>query len=581
MADFIRLENVSYSYHVHGAPGTPALSHIDLKIERGEWVALVGTNGSGKSTLAKLLNALLVPSSGKVTAAGLDTSNPANHTAIRTQVGMVFQRPQDQIVASTVEEEIAFGPGNLGLSVSEVRTRVEDALQATNLQGLRDRHPFLLSAGEAQRLALAGVLAMRPQCIIFDESTAMLDPGNREAVMQQAKDLHQQGITILMITHLMQEAARCQRVIVLHKGQIEFDGSPSVVFTHGADLVTIGLEKPPAMIGAERLRKFFPALPAGILTSEQLLRSLPVFTGKMQPKPSPLEQSTQAREQYAIIDIRDLSHTYQQNTPSAHPALDGVSIQVKCGSMHGLIGMSGCGKSTLLQHINALIRPQTGRVEVGGFDLNDNRLDTNALRRMVSLAFQQPEDQIFEPYVGDEIAYGPRNLGYEGKLADVVEAAMHAVGLDFESYRDRLTSELSGGERRKVALASILAIDAHILLLDEPLAGLDPQSRKQVIDLLHHMRHNGKTLLVSTHQYETIGTAFDAISLLLGGKDILHGSPNEVFTQFDILRSARVRPPLYARVGLELKLKGWPIQENISNQSTLETVLERMLRKGL
>ena len=205
----------------------------------------------------------------------------------------------------------------------------------------------------------------------------------------------------------------------------------------------------------------------------------------MQPKPSPLEQSTQAREQYAIIDIKDLSHTYQQNTPSAHPALDGVSIQVKCGSMHGLIGMSGCGKSTLLQHINALIRPQTGRVEVGGFDLNDNRLDTNALRRMVSLAFQQPEDQIFEPYVGDEIAYGPRNLGYEGKLADVVEAAMHAVGLDFESYRDRLTSELSGGERRKVALASILAIDAHILLLDEPLAGLDPQSRKQVIDLLH------------------------------------------------------------------------------------------------
>jgi len=246
--------------------------------------------------------------------------------------------------------------------------------------------------------------------------------------------------------------------------------------------------------------------------------------------------------------------------------------------LHSLIGMSGSGKSTLLQHLNALIRPQSGTVRVGAFDLSDQDLDTRALRRLVSLAFQQPEDQIFEQYVGDEIAYGPRNLGYQGKLASIVEEAMRAVGLDFIRYKDRLTSELSGGERRKVALASILAVRANILLLDEPLAGLDPQSRQQVIHLLKTLHQAGKTLIISTHQYEELGSTCNAISLLHQGKNILDGSPQFVFSQQEILSTADIMPPLHTRIARVLREKGWPIEQAITDQNGLVLALDRATR---
>jgi energy-coupling factor transport system ATP-binding protein len=576
MADFIRLESVTFSYPP--AQSNPALSRLSLHISQGEMAALIGTNGSGKSTLAKLLNALLLPASGKVISAGLDTTDPANHTAIRSRVGMVFQRPQDQIVASTVEEEIAFGPANLGLPPREVRERVEQALSVSNLQDLRERHPFFLSAGEAQRLALAGVLAMRPDCIIFDESTAMLDPANRAALMDQAIFLNQQGITILMITHLMDEAAQCGRVIVLHQGQLAMDGPPSTVFSRATELEALGLDQPIALKAADHLRKFFPAMGRNILSIDELINALPPYSGSSSAAneaPHAFNQPTSAQP---VIDVDKLSHTYPSGAGQSRPALDHLSLQVQEGHTHGLIGMSGSGKSTLLQHLNALIRPQSGHVKVGHFHLNDQDLDTRALRRMVALAFQQPEDQIFEHFVGDEIAYGPRNLGYTGKLADVVRKAMHAVGLNFDAYKDRLTSELSGGERRKVALASILAVRAQILLLDEPLAGLDPQSRRQVLRLLGTLHQSGKTLLISTHQYEELSASFNVISLLHQGKDILHGAPQHVFSQQEILDASGIMSPFHTLIARALRNQGWPIQPAIADQAALDAALDRVIQ---
>ena len=576
MADFIRLENVTFSYTP--AQSNPVLAHLNLTISQGEMVALIGTNGSGKSTLAKLLDALLLPTSGKVIAAGLDTADPANHTAIRSRVGMVFQRPQDQIVAPTVEEEIAFGPANLGLPLREVRERVEQALDQANLQDLRERHPFFLSAGEAQRLALAGVLAMHPICIIFDESTAMLDPANRAALMDQAIILNQQGITILMITHLMDEAAQCGRVIVLHQAHLAMDGPPSTVFSRASELEALGLDQPIALKAADHLRKFFPAMGRNILSIDELINALPPYKGSdsaVREAPHRFKPPISAQP---VIDVDKLSHTYPSGAGQSRPALDHLCLQVQEGHTHALIGMSGSGKSTLLQHLNALIRPQSGTVAVGPYHLNHPDLDTRALRRMVALAFQQPEDQIFEHYVGDEIAYGPRNLGHDGRLADVVREAMRAVGLDFDTYKDRLTSELSGGERRKVALASILAVRAHILLLDEPLAGLDPQSRRQVLHLLGTLHQSGKTLLISTHQYEELGASFNAISLLHQGKDILHGAPQNVFSQQEILDVSGIMPPFHTQIARALRNQGWPIQATIADQAALDAALDHAIR---
>ena len=577
MPDFIKLENVKFSYSKNEPAVRPALCNINLRIDKGELVALIGANGSGKSTLVKLLNALLLPDAGKVTAAGLDTQDSANHHQIRSRVGMVFQQPQDQIVATTVEEDVAFGPCNLGLPIRTVRSRVKNALRDAGLIGMRERPSFLLSAGETQRLALAGVLAMQPECIIFDETTAMLDPIGREVVLQKAKAMHQQGITIILITHLMQEASECERVIVLHEGQLMMDDSPAVVFSRTGELNSIGLDQPPVAKIATKLKRFFPTLPANILLLDELLQSLPRYHGQRIAISRPA-QTTTAKEN-PLVDVQDLSHTYLRNSPLAHEALRGLSIRIASGGIHGLIGPTGSGKSTLLQHINGLLRPQRGSVRVGEFHLNDKKLDVKSLRRKVALAFQQAEDQIFEQYVGDEVAYAPRNLGFEGKLADIVERAMQSVGLDFRSYKDRLTSTLSGGERRKVALASVLAVGAEILLLDEPLSGLDPLSSKELINRLKQIHQSGATLLISTHQYEEVVDVLDQVSVIHHGKDILHGVAEQLFSREDDLNTIGLRVPLVAHIAGNLRRKGWPLAEDIASLPKLEYELKDILRE--
>jgi len=325
MSDFINLETESFSYSRNEPTIRPALSNINLKIEQGEISALIGANGSGKSTLAKLLNALLLPDSGNVITAGLDSRDSSNRIAIRTQVGMVFQHPQEQIVATTVEEDVAFGPSNLGLPPKEIRSRVEKALSDTSLTDLRERPSFLLSSGETQRLALAGVLTMRPQCIIFDETTAMLDPAGREMVLRQARTLNRQGITIIMITHLMQEAAEFKRVIVLHEGRLLMDQPPAVIFSKAAELESIGLDHPRVHKTALRLKRFFPALPAKILLPDELIQSLPQYQGQLK-KTAFNEQVIKVKEN-PIINIQGLSYIYLRGSPFAHQALDNLTLR--------------------------------------------------------------------------------------------------------------------------------------------------------------------------------------------------------------------------------------------------------------
>ncbi|MEJ5360405.1 MAG: ATP-binding cassette domain-containing protein, partial [Desulfobacterales bacterium] len=225
-AALIEIENLSYSHPVRGSEAIPALRGINLRIEEGEYVALIGANGSGKTTLARHLNALLLPDQGTVRINGMDTRETRFHPQIRSLVGMVFQSPEDQLVAAILEEDVAFGPENLGLPPAEIRQRVEEALEITGLKEHRQRPPHLLSAGQMQRAALAGVLAMRPRCVIFDETTAMLDPAGRHMVRRLMRRLHEEGLTVIVISHFMREAVAAQRVIVLNKGEIALDSTP-------------------------------------------------------------------------------------------------------------------------------------------------------------------------------------------------------------------------------------------------------------------------------------------------------------------------------------------------------------------
>ena len=246
MSDIISVEHLAYTYPgVEDTPGVPVFADLNLTIEQGSFVAVLGTNGCGKSTLAKHFNAILLPSGGKVYVCGIDTANEDRLIAIRRNVGMVFQNPDNQIVANVVEEDVAFGPENLGVASPEIRRRVDSALKQVDMYEYRTHAPHLLSGGQKQRIAIAGVIAMEPKCIVLDEPTAMLDPrGRREVIDTIGRLNREKGITVVLITHHMDEAAKAQRVVVLDKGKVAADGTPKEVFSQVELLHSIGLAAP-------------------------------------------------------------------------------------------------------------------------------------------------------------------------------------------------------------------------------------------------------------------------------------------------------------------------------------------------
>jgi len=271
----IRLSELTYIYNQGETGERTGIINISGDIYRGEWLAMIGSNGSGKSTLARHLNALLIPTSGTVEVDGLDTKVAENLWEIRRLVGMVFQNPDNQLVAALVEEDVAFGPENLGLPSLEVRLRVEQALTLMNLHDLRLRAPHLLSGGQKQRMAVAGVLAMRPLCMVLDEPSAMLDPAGRKDLMTTIGRLNREaGITVVLITHFMEEAVLANRIWVLHEGALVMAGTPREIFQQGSQLAAYNLELPGPAELAERLRRSGIHLPEGILTVEELVHSI-------------------------------------------------------------------------------------------------------------------------------------------------------------------------------------------------------------------------------------------------------------------------------------------------------------------
>ena len=272
---FIKIEGLEHAYPLEGGDHVVALRGVDLTVERGEFVALIGPNGSGKSTLARHLNGLLLPTSGQVRVDGLSAADPRQLWEVRQRVGMVFQNPENQFVASTVEEDVAFGPENHALPPEEIRRRVDEALSIVGLQDYRTHPPQMLSGGQKQLVAIAGVLATRPACILFDEPTSMLDPPGRRRVLETIRRLNvEETLTVLLITQSMDEAAAARRVLVMHAGRIVMDGPPEEVFEEGERLRELGLDLPPAIEIAHRLREQGMRLPAGLLTVGRLARAL-------------------------------------------------------------------------------------------------------------------------------------------------------------------------------------------------------------------------------------------------------------------------------------------------------------------
>ncbi|MBR5089009.1 MAG: energy-coupling factor transporter ATPase, partial [Ruminiclostridium sp.] len=485
MENIIEVKNLEFEYKTFDEDGNvtganKVLRGIDLTVPKGQFLAVLGHNGCGKSTLAKHFNCILTATSGQVLVNGMDCADENLLFDIRQTVGMVFQNPDNQLVATVVEEDVAFALENLGVDPAEIRKRVDVALRLVDMYEYREHSPHQLSGGQKQRVAIAGILAMKPDCIVLDEPTSMLDPKGRAEVMATVKTLNEQGVTIVMITHYMEEAVQAHRVVVMDDGKIIMDGTPREVFAQVDKLKAHSLDVPQVTELARRLRAKGVDIPADVLNEEECaekLLKLPhgTYTGKP-AEPQPEDESVPY-----IAEVKRLTYRYSVGTPFESVAVDNVSVSIRKGQFVGVIGHTGSGKSTLIQHLNGLLKPSSGEIYIAGKNIWGKSADIRAVRFLAGLVFQYSEYQLFEETVYKDIAYGPTNMGMNAEETDkAVREAAAAMGISDELL-ERSPFDLSGGQKRRVALAGVIAMKPEVLILDEPAAGLDPKGRDKVL----------------------------------------------------------------------------------------------------
>lgn len=590
----IECRGVSFSYD--GA--VSALDGVDLNIEDGEFFCILGGNGSGKSTFAKHLNALLQPDAGTVSINGMDASDPELVYDIRSTAGMVFQNPDDQLVATLVEDDVAFGPENLGVESAQIVQRVREALKGVGLVGFERHETHALSGGQKQRVALAGVLAMEPRVLILDEASSMLDPRGRKGLMKVCHALHERGMTIVMITHFMEEAAEADRVAVFRAGRVAMLGTPEEILTRADELEQLNLDMPASCRLGRSLRAKGVPVCAQVREADMVAeiaqayaeRSGAGIAGQSSESDSRmLDNASSATDEAAasepVIEISHLSYSYSLsarerrrwhkrsaaegasnkqalwgNDPSSPWALRNVSLTVRRGEFLGLAGHTGSGKSTLVQHLNGLIRPQEGSVCALGLDLS-NKKDAAAVKAKVGVVFQYPERQLFAETVAQDVAFGPHNLGLPQDEVDRrVESSLSRVGLDLSTVGDKSPFELSGGQQRRVAFAGVLAMEPEVLVLDEPMAGLDPAARRDFLELIDRLHRDGLTVVMVSHSMDDLANCCDRIVVMNEGAVFAEGTPAQVFAHADELKSIGLGVPAAQRMALALAGAGVPLR---------------------
>lgn len=549
-----------------------AISHLNFTIEEGSFVCVLGHNGSGKSTLAKLFNALQIPTEGCVIISGMDSREEANVFPIREKVGMVFQNPDNQIIASVVEEDVGFGPENIGIPTEEIWKRVADALDAVNMEAYRLKSPNHLSGGQKQRVAIAGTLAMEPKTIVLDEPTAMLDPSGRAEVIRSIRELNQKkGITIILITHYMEETVDADRIILMDQGKLVLDGTPKEIFSKVEELKSLRMDVPLITDLAHELRLSGMPISEGILKEEELVEELLSIFGEdsfveeereeaaSQASTPSLEETEKEKEKDFILKVENLSCIYQKGTAMESYALKDIHLSIKRGSFSALIGHTGSGKSTLLQHFNGLIKPETGEIFIhfrknpalilqdkgflfwkgkkrkvekeGVLSFREEGFDFQGLRFKVGLVFQYPEYQLFEETVFEDVLFGPKNQGLSLEEArKEAEEALRSMGVE-EALWQKSPFELSGGQKRRVAIAGVLAMEPELLILDEPTAGLDPAGREELFQVIAHLQERyAMTILLVSHSMDDVARYAEEVFVLNQGECIRQGSPEEVFS---------------------------------------------------
>ncbi len=578
--NIIEVENLTFDYISRDENGNEisrsnVLKDVSLSVPEGQFLAVLGHNGCGKSTLAKHFNAILTPTSGKVTVAGMDTSDEDRLFDIRQTVGMVFQNPDNQLVATIVEEDVAFAPENMGVPQPEIRQRVDDALRQVDMYEYREHAPHQLSGGQKQRVAIAGVIAMQPKCIVMDEPTAMLDPKGRREVMNTIHTLNREkGITVILITHYMDEAAQADRVVVMDGGNIIMDDVPKKIFSQVKRLRAVGLDVPQVTELCDMLIEKGVDISPEIIHEQECAEALYRLTeGKSAVLPPAPEESVQD-DRPVVLKSDRVTYKYSVGTPFEKTAVDSVELDIRQGEFVGIIGHTGSGKSTLIQHFNGLVKPTSGRVLVDGTDIWSKGVNIRDIRFRVGLVFQYSEHQLFEETVAKDIAYGPKNMGLsEDEIKERVRSA--ARSMDIVKLLDKSPFELSGGQQRRVALAGVLAMDPEVLILDEPAAGLDPKGRDKILGMIkqYHEQY-GKTILLVSHSMEDIVKYAGRVLVMNKSRLFCYDTVDRVFARTEELAKIGLDVPQVTRMSHILKSLGTDIGNDIY---TTERAAERLL----
>ena len=540
----------------------PALRGLELTVEKGEFVLLTGPSGCGKTTFCRCLNGLIPhfyhgELKGEAKVAGLSTWDHPT-TELAQHVGLIFQNPDNQIFALTVEKDVAFGLENLGVSKEEMMEAVDWALEVTGMTDLRQRATHELSGGQKQRLAIASILAMRPKIIVLDEPTSFLDPVGAERIFKVLETLNREyQMTVILIEHRMDLAVRhAERAIVFAGGEIINDGPPAEVFTaESTRLAGVGIPKIVDL--TKRLSRRGVTLKGSLLTTDLFVEEMEGRLPKTDRRPQKRRMITglggliEEQRSSPIIEVSGISYTY----PSGVQALRDVSLTINRGEFVAVMGENGAGKTTLVKHFNGLLKPTRGRVVVDGVDVSE--VSVASLARKVGLVFQNPDDQLFSENVEEEVRFALRNFGFEREIIDKrVDWALNL--LDIERYRKSSPFILSGGERKRVALASVLAWDPEVVILDEPTIGQDYAQKERLRHFLMQLRIQGKTTIIVTHDVEFVADCRPRIILMADGEIVADGSTLQIMTDMDALRRASVLPPEITKVFSVLSKHGFP-----------------------
>ena len=555
----IKVDGVSFYYGLDSVEDEnekknlePAVKNVSLEIKKGEYIAILGHNGSGKSTLAKLISALELPNEGKIFVDGFETSDEASFEEIRKKTAIVFQNPDNQIVGATVEEDVAFGPENLGVPNPELRNRVDDCLKKVGLYDYRERESSKLSGGQKQKLAIAGALAMKPEILILDEATSMLDPISRDEFLSLVEKLTKENnMTLITVTHDMNEAMRVDRAIVMEHGEIVMNGLPQEIFSSEEEINRIGLELPQHIKLANEIARRTNINPVTEdyksveATVDYIRKAVSENRVKSSEVKENSESSEKKEEPKIIMSVKDLTHTYDNRKK---PVLDGISFNVREGRLIALIGKSGCGKTTLISHMNAVMKATSGYVEVitkDGKVLNSsNKKDIREIRNNVGLVFQYPEYQLFEETVYKDVEYGLKKQGVpEEDRKKIIEDTIELVGLD-KKLLERSPFDLSGGQKRRVAIAGVLVMKPRILVLDEPAAGLDPKSKKEMFKIITNLKKSGVTIILVSHNMDDVMRYTDRVLILSDGKTLKSQETKSSFKDRKVLESLGIKRPV-------------------------------------